>query len=107
MDAKLKAKWIRALLSGKYKQAEGALREGRGYCCLGVLAVIQKCRWRNDEPFLGDKTMSTMDSPYGKLRPKFAGGLSAKTQDTLIDMNDTGATFSEIAAYVKKRVAAR
>jgi hypothetical protein len=108
MDAKLKAKWIRALLSGKYRQGEGALRDGRAYCCLGVLADIQKCRWSSDEePFLGKESMGARLSPGGELRPKFAGGLSHKTQASLIDMNDTGAKFSEIAEYIKTRISAR
>lgn len=28
--------WVRALRSGKYKQARESLRNGDGYCCLGV-----------------------------------------------------------------------
>lgn len=44
MDKKLKTKWLRALRSGKYKQARGAMRVRDGktvlYCCLGVLRLI-------------------------------------------------------------------
>lgn len=40
MDAKLKAEWIAALRSGQYKQAREALRDGDGYCCLGVLCLV-------------------------------------------------------------------
>lgn len=107
MDAKLKTKWVRALLSGDFKQTEGSLHEGRGYCCLGVLAAIQKCRWIDGEPFLGKESIGAKFSPGGELRPKFAGGLSRKTQLTLIDMNDSGESFAEIAAYINKRISAR
>lgn len=44
MDKKLKSKWIKALRSGKYKQARGILLQTNGaMCCLGVLAHIQGC----------------------------------------------------------------
>lgn len=59
MNVKIKARWIRALLSGKYKQTNGALRDTLvvfkgdkeevkrlGYCCLGVLCDI----YRRDHP---------------------------------------------------------
>jgi hypothetical protein len=37
----LKSKWIEALRSGRYKQAQCILYDGHGrYCCLGVLAVL-------------------------------------------------------------------
>lgn len=43
----LNIKWIEALRSGKYKQANGYLQTKDGYCCLGVgrVAVLGgKCR---------------------------------------------------------------
>jgi hypothetical protein len=45
MDEKLKAKWVKALRSGKYKQAHDTLKgetndRDIGYCCLGVLCEI-------------------------------------------------------------------
>lgn len=45
MDAKLKAKWVRALRSGKYRQARKILRaEDGSLCCLGVLCKVAKLR---------------------------------------------------------------
>jgi len=40
MNEAIKAKWVAALLSNEYEQTEGVLRNGRGYCCLGVLCDI-------------------------------------------------------------------
>lgn len=40
MDKKQKAKWLRALRSGKYKQGHGALKTSTGYCCLGVAFCV-------------------------------------------------------------------
>jgi hypothetical protein len=40
MKADIKTKWVAALLSNEYEQTEGVLRNGNGYCCLGVLCDI-------------------------------------------------------------------
>jgi len=40
MKADIKTKWVAALRSGEYEQTEGVLRNGNGYCCLGVLCDI-------------------------------------------------------------------
>lgn len=57
-------KWVKALRSGKYKQAEKALskydvdadgnyiEEPVGYCCLGVLGKLQKCTWQKSDGLL-------------------------------------------------------
>jgi hypothetical protein len=41
MSRDAKAKWLKALRSGRYKQTEGALADEQGYCCLGVLMRTQ------------------------------------------------------------------
>lgn len=41
MDPELKAKWVKALRSGEYRQGRGTLRDTEGrYCCLGVFCVV-------------------------------------------------------------------
>ena len=35
-DIKQMKKWVKALRSGKYKQAKGSLQTGDGFWCLGV-----------------------------------------------------------------------
>lgn len=42
MDPQIKADWTRALHSGQFTQAEGRLKNGDGFCCLGVLCLIAK-----------------------------------------------------------------
>lgn len=44
MKKSIMQKWVKALRSGKYKQAKGALSSPRGasHCCLGVLCDITK-----------------------------------------------------------------
>ena len=40
MNSQIKQKWIDALRSGKYTQAQSKLYSGHGFCCLGVLCDI-------------------------------------------------------------------
>jgi hypothetical protein len=41
LKPKFKAKWVKALRSGKYKQGQAALNPTEGhYCCLGVACVV-------------------------------------------------------------------
>lgn len=41
MNTEVKEKWIKALRSGEYKQAQGKLRDNNnGFCCLGVLCDV-------------------------------------------------------------------
>lgn len=40
MNPEVKEKWLAALRSGNYAQGKGVLREGDGFCCLGVLCDV-------------------------------------------------------------------
>lgn len=40
MIPEIKADWLAALRSGEYSQTKGALKDGIGYCCLGVLCDL-------------------------------------------------------------------
>lgn len=64
MDPKIKKRWIKALLSGKYKQGREVLKTGDGkYCCLGVLCELyaatrngtrkRKIGFNKDNSFMG------------------------------------------------------
>jgi len=55
MDKRVKAKWVKALRSGKYKQGRGALKTKNGYCCLGVLCDLHS-REVNKKPAFEDTT---------------------------------------------------
>lgn len=102
MDAKLKKKWIKALRSGRYKQARGTLKRGTAHCCLGVLYRIQR----------GDfKEISGLQTSY--LPTGFEGGLTKDRTTDLAARNDgTYSTltkgqhrehdFNEIADYIEK-----
>lgn len=112
---KWKDKWVKALRSGKYEQAQKALHvEEDGiekFCCLGVLCDI-----------IDDEKWVCEDLPYSKEYSY--DGKSAFPDSTLINlvklrkadeyevtqefvhlaenMNDKGKTFKQIANYIEK-----
>jgi hypothetical protein len=115
----LQEKWLQALESGEWKQADGVLFDGEGYCCLGVA-----CRLVDDKhPALAlegdgysvgwseDGASNQQTAP-----PDVQSGLLLKTPNgdfvgrrfwlrghpSLTDANDNGASFPEIAAHIRK-----
>lgn len=94
MDKKLKAKWVKALRSGKYVQASPAkswFEDGR-HCCLGVL---------------GEVACPDILRSEGLLSPEFDRlGVPQAMRSELIRMNDgkgdhRAHTFAEIADYIE------
>ena len=105
MKPDIKQAWLTALRSGDYQQGQGYLRQGDHYCCLGVLCDL-----------------------YGKaVGPEWEGGLQKdirsicghettlplKVQEwagipgkpnplDLAAMNDSGATFEELANIIEE-----
>jgi hypothetical protein len=121
MTRKTLNKWVKALRSGKFKQARSKLRgpvfkyddkavadcspvysdedeliilHPIGYCCLGVLAEV--CPQK--EAPIDLETSSLLSAEYlDKI------GLSEQTQAMLSHMNDTGKNFKRIARYLENR----
>ncbi len=109
MKKDLKEKWVAALRSGKYLQADGALRKIRndgkqGYCCLGVLCEISGIgKWVDGGYYgtydVGNRTLSgTLEGALSKF------GFTQRTQLQLVNMNDGGADFAEIADYIERKL---
>jgi hypothetical protein len=100
MDKQIKTKWLKALRSGRYKQTQNNLYDGKGYCCLGVLAKVQRAPDVDlrGESFLEDD------------RAVFSAGITGKSQRVLSRLNDkeddegnpAGKSFKEIADYIEK-----
>ena len=76
MDKKLKAKWVKALRSGKYEQGRYMLRHNNEYCCLGVL-----CRVAGVRIVAADGILPSQFRERAKI--------SIKREGALIGMNDT------------------
>ena len=107
----IKKRWLKALRSGKYKQAQGKLYDGKDYCCLGVLYDIQ---YHGDWEQIGDFEYdgAPADAFAGDwIIDKSGGNLSTKfrekcqipdaSETTLIEMNDEGSDFEEIATWIE------
>lgn len=97
MDPAVKAAWVAALRSGKYKQTSGRLRHAGGFCCLGVLCeVIETPRAFYGYKFEleGGENTSNHNLPFYFL-PR-------DIQNQLSTMNDKyGASFEEIADWIE------
>lgn len=97
-DEELEA-WAQALESGEYEQAQGRLSKEGCYCCLGVLAHMRGQL---------DKKGRFLGSPYYEQNLLMGGAqdyyLSYETQEGLADRNDNGASFKEIATYIREEL---
>ncbi len=95
MDKKLKAKWVKALESGKFKQAKGTLKRVHGedsaYCCLGVLREI--C----PQVYIGEKREPKL-LPLDAIKRI---GMRESQQGRLAEMNDQGRSFKQIAKWIR------
>lgn len=104
LPKKVKAKWLKALRSGEYRQAQHTLYkpETAGFCCLGVL---QHC-------MSGGKVEVYEDGSYFSTPSyewyKSIGGVNCYNSDIeteLMKMNDDrGCKFKTIANYIEKHV---
>ena len=108
----IKTKWLHELRNGGHKQVQGTLKgiksDGTiGYCCLGVL----------EEKVLGNQVDAVKivaldedihhiigyEGPtitYDRLKEDIIGNL--ELTDELMDMNDTGWSFIQIANYIER-----
>jgi hypothetical protein len=114
MNKRLKAKWVKALRSGEYKQGEGTLMciggdaengwDGtlRTHCCLGVL---KECAL--------DRKLSEKEGNAELLSNRYAIKLGLENkgakendpdsmQEKLARMNDGGQSFKQIATWIEK-----
>jgi hypothetical protein len=87
--------WLKALESGEFKQTTGWLQDGDSYCCLGVACRVSGIKHR----IRG----CTLDAHPGVqtwlgLRDCFG---SPTVGQPLVNLNDRGTTFKEIAQTVR------
>src|SRR3990167_8651809 len=101
MKPAVKRQWCKALRSGKYRQAKGALVQGaehqghKKYCCLGVLRCLMPTN-------LQDKSQFNEGDMLHKTQLRWAG-LSEKRQSELAELNDeSGYKFNRIAKYIQE-----
>lgn len=104
-------KWVKALENGEYKQGKGLLRKGDEYCCLGVacdLALKNGVEMQVTKAESGE-TLYNLNSRFLPIEVNCWLGLrNADTMSvytskngTLVDLNDNGHSFSEIAEIIR------
>ncbi len=101
MDTNLKSKWIDALRSGEFKQAQGSLKHDDGYCCLGVLCVLKGMEFDAQDQIIS----SDWNGSYAAILPD----LSKQEIEDLWPRNDGAMgqhqhSFAEMADYIEKTV---
>lgn len=116
MDKKLKARWIKALRSGKFKQGSGALERIEGEritnCCLGVLCRVEKIKAGRPQEFLGQNgRVRQFHGNWGRLTNSLLRrfNLSDDAQEYLVNINDghegeKRRTFRGIATWIEKNL---
>jgi hypothetical protein len=111
MNSQIKEKWIAALRSNEYKQAQGYLHTNEGFCCLGVLCDLyaeeKNMEWKiendgNIRSFDGkDQVLPQSVSDWSGVRTDI---IENPTYWKLVDMNDSGEDFSYIAEYIRENL---
>lgn len=99
LPKRFKAKWVKALRSGEYKQGKNGLYNSDGsYCCLGVACKIVG----NSNEELG--LIGYIEPELIKDYKKVPSILEREEElaSKLAKMNDTGKSFNQIAAYIDR-----
>lgn len=114
----VKKAWVAALRSKYYSQGRGSLRKavhdwdpyqeckitGYEYCCLGVLCDIgERKNWENDTYVFPD---GKRDDASINMNPAMYAltGLTGDDEAVLVEMNDKGSSFNEIANYIEENL---
>lgn len=104
MDKDIKAFWVDALRSGKYKQAKEQLSDGKKFCCLGVLCdVMAHPLWEYDRDYEAQIMLDELWEIPPELRKKCK--ITRHEQMELINLNDEkNKTFPEIADWIEENL---
>ena len=104
-----KTKWLKALRSGKFKQARRQLRENGKYCCLGVAVAVHSAKYAksSQNDYRSEPTKNSV--PRGVLPA--LNQLIPETYDSespmgvLINLNDSEDwSFKRIATWIEKNL---
>lgn len=111
-------RWVAALLSGKYEQGKGLLRQryengAEEYCCLGVLCELYLADHPDSSLFpvlrpdleVADSDNGNMYQygECGELPPDEIqewAGISSNSCSALSEENDTGKSFAQLADII-------
>jgi hypothetical protein len=102
MNPEVKTKWVEALRSDKYKQAEGQLKDPHGYCCLGVLCDISGLdEWDEFSYMHAQSVLPNEVAAWAELDNDPAVTVNDK-QVKLSFLNDSNSDFTEIADLIER-----
>jgi hypothetical protein len=133
MNPEVKVKWLQALRSGNYTQGTGALCsvqstpvflgeddgedelelpdhyeiDSMAYCCLGVISDVMHAGWDFDAAELnGHDKLYNIFGAEDLLSPNESVeyGITSDVQDFLVNQNDSGATFQDIASWIEENL---
>lgn len=108
-------KWVKALRSGKYRQAKHALKTNLGFCCLGVACELYKksgnalslkkrdgnWRYGGNAEFLPPRVQRWLGLAFSDGHFLNRDG----TADHLTTLNDKGNSFETIASIIEQKPA--
>lgn len=101
MNQKIKKQWVEALRSEDYDQGIGYLKANDKFCCFGVLCDIHSKN--NEEKWEEEKYMGNV-ALFPIPLMDWSGIHSQPIIDDLIDRNDSGESFSEIADIIEQKL---
>ena len=107
MDPADKAQWCAALRSGEYSQCRGVLYQTfldarAQYCCLGVNLVPLHGFAAPVSPL--ETCLIHPDGPHKLSNWRDIIGLTEAAVKQLIEMNDGGKTFAQIADWIEENL---
>ncbi len=112
------AKWVEALKSGEFKQAQKQLRNDDAYCCLGVACELYRREHESESYWEGNTFIFGDFNSEESVLPKIVQDWLGVTSETcfvdradstlpafhrteLTGLNDEGSTFEQIAAIIE------
>jgi hypothetical protein len=112
MDIAIRNAWVADLRSGHFVQTQGNLKDGKGFCCLGVLASRYADSWVGPEddrmvPVRNNVCLAEggldQQNRSGKLSSQFLAEmeLSPMQAATLMSANDCHCSFSQVADIIE------
>lgn len=112
MNPEIKARWLEALRSGRYAQTKRTLRDENGFCCLGVLCDVVApdlgLQWKenlvNGSRFNIANSISLLPTAVMAATGLLHADAVLDSGLSLIELNDNGHSFSEIADIIEKEL---
>lgn len=105
MNPEIKAKWIEALRSGKYKQGQNRLRSiDNHFCCLGVLCDVMGAAHEPGATHPRVHTWRTAGLLSDAANIPEPVSFAGHRHLCLIDLNDAGADFNFIADVIEEQL---